>query len=298
MNAAQTPWQAGRFDTRHGPAKILFGRMYEDAAIELAAFPTAGRVVCIASAGCMAMALATRHEVTAIDINPTQLAYAKDRVAGAPMRVGSAERLMGVGRAMMAVFGWRRKTLEAFLALDDTAEQMRFWNARLNTLGFRASTDLALSLAALGAVYASPFLDVVPRHFGQVMRSRLERCFAAHPNRGNPYARALLIGDPVDTRPRAPIGPIEFVCADVAGYLESCAPHSVDGFTMSNILDGAPPEYRARLAGALQRAGRPGSVVVLRSFGEPLRPSATNHAALDRSILWGLVDIRPAAGWT
>ena len=47
-----TAWKAGRFDARVGPKQILFGRMYEDAAIERAAFRPGGRVFCIASAGC------------------------------------------------------------------------------------------------------------------------------------------------------------------------------------------------------------------------------------------------------
>ena len=33
-NGESTPWQHGRFDAREGRSKVLFGRMYEDAAIE------------------------------------------------------------------------------------------------------------------------------------------------------------------------------------------------------------------------------------------------------------------------
>ena len=47
----ETPWEAGRFDARGGPKKILFGRMYEDTAVEEAAFVPGGRIFCIASAG-------------------------------------------------------------------------------------------------------------------------------------------------------------------------------------------------------------------------------------------------------
>ena len=55
--APETVWVAGRFDAKAQSKKILFGRMYEDApGIELKAFKPKGRVLCIASAGCTAMA--------------------------------------------------------------------------------------------------------------------------------------------------------------------------------------------------------------------------------------------------
>ena len=44
-----TPWDAGRFDTKRGPKQVLFGRMYEDVAIEEAAFVPRGRVFCMGS---------------------------------------------------------------------------------------------------------------------------------------------------------------------------------------------------------------------------------------------------------
>jgi S-adenosylmethionine:diacylglycerol 3-amino-3-carboxypropyl transferase len=59
--AAETPWEAGRFDRHGGPRKVLFGRMYEDASIEAGALRPGGRVFGIASAGCMALALAAQN---------------------------------------------------------------------------------------------------------------------------------------------------------------------------------------------------------------------------------------------
>jgi len=35
MNTTLTVWERGRLGTRVGPRQVLFGRMYEDAAIEL-----------------------------------------------------------------------------------------------------------------------------------------------------------------------------------------------------------------------------------------------------------------------
>jgi S-adenosylmethionine:diacylglycerol 3-amino-3-carboxypropyl transferase len=289
-----TPWEAGRFDTRAGPRKVLFGQMYEDVGIERAAFAPGARVFCIASAGDTAMALSLAHVVTAIDINPLQLDYARERIAGAPAVTGAAEGIMGVGRRAMALFGWRRTVLERFLALDDVDVQREYWRAHLDTLGFRLAIDALLSVSGLKAVYGSPFLAILPAHFGRVMRGRLARCFAAFSNRTNHYARALLLGEPPPPIPceRARIA---LVGGDAADYLERCPPASFDAFTLSNILDGANAWYRQRLFAAVRRAAAPDATVVLRSFAEPTH--ATPHAATarDRSILWGIVDVRPVA---
>jgi S-adenosylmethionine:diacylglycerol 3-amino-3-carboxypropyl transferase len=297
VSAGSTAWERGRFDARGGASKVLFGRMYEDAEIELAAFRPGGRVFCIASAGCTAMKLAPRHEVVAVDINPRQLAYAERRLAGAPAIRGTAERVMGFGRAFAPLAGWRGGRVRAFLDLDDPAEQMEFWRRHLDTRRFRAAFDTLLSATVLGAVYASPFLGFLPRNLGAVMRGRMERCFGLHPNRTNPYARALLLGELSDDAPAVP-GKIRLVNADAAAFLEQQAAGSFEGFTLSNILDGADDAYRRRLFAAVERAAARSAVMVLRSFAEPREPVPTNRAALDRSMLWGTVDVRPCAAPT
>jgi len=291
--AAETPWEAGRFDRHGGPQKVLFARMYEDPTIEAGAFRPGGRVFCIASAGCTALALAARHDVVAVDINPVQLRYAARRIAGGPMQIGTAERIMSIGRALLPLAGWRRRTVEAFLELIDPAEQMAFWRRHLDTRTFRLGFDTMFSLTGLRAFYASPFLAILPPHFGRVMRRRMERCFRTHPNRTNPFARALLLGELSPEPGAAPAHPIQLVLSDAAAYLESCAPESFHGFTLSNVLDGAGVSYRNRLFAAVRRAGTPDGVVVLRSFAEPVEQTETNQAARDRSMLWGIVDVRP-----
>lgn len=291
--AAGTVWERGRLDTRAGKRQILFGSMYEDPAIELAAFAPGGRVMCIASAGDTAMALAPHHEVVAVDINPVQLAYAKDRLAGAGSVRGTAERVMGFARSLAPLVGWTRSRLRAFLALTDRDEQVAYWRDHLDTRRFRFAFGALMSVRALRFVYSSPLLACLPPHLGRVMRGRMERCFAHHANRDNPYARSLLLGELADPEPPREARDVELVRADAAGYLESVPEHSFAGFTLSNITDGVDPAYRARLFAAVRRAARPGAMIVLRSFSEPAAPLATNLAERDRSMLWGVVDVRP-----
>ncbi len=293
MVKQETAWKAGRLHSSSGPHRLLFGRMYEDAEIERQAFQGRGRVFCIASAGDTAFRLADRHEVVACDINPAQLSYAERRAGGAATEIGDAERAMKFARAFLPLVGWRAGVLRSFLALSDVNEQIAFWREHLDTRRFRASFDALMSPAILRAVYAPQFLSFLPARFGSVLRKRLERGFARHPNASNPYARALLLGETSD-EPRPGTMNIRFVLGDAASVLESCAPGNFDGLSLSNILDGAEPSYRSRLSRAVRRAATEEAVIVLRSFAEPPPGLDTNHAECDRSMLWGVVDIRKA----
>lgn len=293
--STETAWDAGRFGARRGPKRLLFGRMYEDAEIERAAFEGKDRIFCIASAGGTAIGLAESHEIVACDVNATQLAYAKRRAQGAGEETGDAERVMRLARAVMPIAGWRKEIVRTFLAFSDIEEQMAYWHEHLDTRRFRAGFDALMSRLVLRAVYAPRFLRVLPKHFGAVLRRRLERGFARHPNATNPYARQLLIGECAGEA-CGPVGPtaakIQFVLADAASWLETCPIGSFDGFALSNILDGAEPSYRSRLAKAVRRAGSTDAVVVVRSFAEVAHEIAENWAVRDRSMLWGVVEIR------
>ncbi len=293
--AGTTGWARGRFDAQRGPRQLLFGRMYEDAAIERAAFAPGGRVFCIASAGCTALALAPDHDVAAVDLNPVQLAYAAGRIAGDPVVRGTAERLMAAGRAAAPLVGWSRAHLRALLDLDEPAAQLAYWRAHLDTRRFRAAFDGLLSVTALRAVYATPLLVGLPRRLGAVMRARLERGLGRHGNRDNVYLRALLLGDAPDPSPPLQARTIQLEQADAAEYLERAPAASFDGFTLSNILDGGGAAYRRRLFAAIRRAAAPGAVVILRSFAEPRSALARERAGADRAAIWGSVEVRPAA---
>ncbi len=293
MPALETPWQAGRLDNSTGPKEILFGRMYEDCEVEAAAFSDRRRIFCIASAGCTALRLAAEHEVTAVDINPVQLDYAKARAAGGRMRRGAAERFMAIGRPLLRLAGWSASRLNEFLSLEDPYLQQLYWKSSLDSRRLRWGMDAVLNPRLLSVFFAAQYLGVLPERFGAVMRARMERCWGRHANRTNAYARALLLGELEKTTVAQPGAPVRWVCADAAAFLESSSAGSFDGFSISNILDGAPPAYARRLTAAIHRAAAPGAVLIRRSFREPDGPSATNLAARDRSFLWGVVEVAP-----
>lgn len=293
--AAETPWAAGSL--KAGPQRLLFGNMYEDAELEVAAFASVrgqGRVFCIAAAGNTALRLAEEHEVMACDINPVQLAYAESRANGGALRMGDAERAMNYARVLMPLAGWRRGVVREFLSLSNPAEQTEYWRRYLDTRRFRLGFDALLSRTVLRCVYAPPFLSFLPARFGAVLRGRMERGFARHPNSMNPFARLLLLGE-VDnaSAPKCEkrLANVQFVQGDAAALLEACAPGSFAGFALSNILDGADPAYRHRLANAVHRAASRDAVVILRSFADTRMEPASNHADEDRSLLWGDVSI-------
>jgi Protein of unknown function (DUF3419) len=283
-----TAWARGRFDERPGPPELLFGQMYEDCSLELALFEPGSRVFCIASAGCTALALTARgDDVMAVDLNPAQVAYVEARAKGAPVREGRAEQGFKRLRRLGAIVGWSRPTLEAFCALDDPGDQLRFWRDRLDTRRFRAALAALLRPFVLRRAFARPFVEVIPSRFDRVLHARLERGFGRHANRGNPYAAQLLLG-----RHRAvPASTLTVAHADAAKFLEGCAPGSFNAFSLSNVLDGASPHYGERLLAAVQGAAAPGAVVVLRSFGEPRSEDEARRAADERSLIWGSVRV-------
>lgn len=298
-HARASAWERGRFDSRSGPSRLLFGQMHEDSEIERRAFPAGGRILCIASAGCTAMALARDHDVVAIDVNPAQVAYAAGRFVGAPAVQGAAERIADRLRALTPAAGWRVSRLRDFLRLDSPSEQAEFWRRHLDTHRFRAAMELLFSPPLLRTMYARPFLRGLPKNFGATLRKRLERGFASHSNARNPHARALLLGELPSAAASPEAARIGLVQADAADFLGLAPEGSFDGFALSNILDGTDEAYARRLRAAVRRAAAPGAVAVLRSFAEPPGPvsgsGGENLAAEDRAMLWGIVRVAPAA---
>jgi S-adenosylmethionine:diacylglycerol 3-amino-3-carboxypropyl transferase len=270
---------------------VLFGRMHEDPEIELRVFGAGSRIFAIASAGCTARALAAAgYRVTAVDINPRQLAYARARAEGGATVEGAAERLARRGRCWLPLAGWSVGRLHEFLELQDVGAQIEYWAEVLDTMRWRMAVDAALARAVLSWFYAGTLTDVLPRPFGPRLRARLARCCATHANRTNPYLRGLLRGD-MPPEPGLPAHSIEWVCADAAAYLEACPPRSFNGFTLSNIGDGASEAYRRRLWAAVHRAAAPNAVAIMRSLAEPRCTEEERWAARDRNAIWGSIHV-------
>jgi S-adenosylmethionine:diacylglycerol 3-amino-3-carboxypropyl transferase len=291
-----TAWRAGRLDARLGGAQLLFGWMYEDWSIEAAIFAPGSRVFSIASAGCTSLALAVGGmTVSAVDINPAQVAYVKARVAGAPATAGVVERRLARLRNVVHRLGPSAAEIAAFLSLADPEEQVRFFHRRLDRPLVRHALRLALHPRLLRLAYASPFVRALPADFARVLRSRLERGFATHPNATNPYAHRLLAGRDLPGGPagRRTAAALTVTVGDAAEYLEAGPPARFDAFTLSNVLDGATPAYRERLLAAIEHAASPGAVAVVRSFAEPRDDDARRLAAADRALLWGSVEVHP-----
>jgi hypothetical protein len=262
--------------------------MYEDSGVELTAFTPGRRVFCIASAGCTSFDLAGRgDDVTAVDVNPTQIEYVHRRLDGGPPERGRIDQGLDRLRRVAPALGWRRSVLESFCRFEEPGAQLEFWRRNLNTRRFRLALAAAFNPKLLRRWYASPFVAVLPPRFDVILRARFERAFGRHANSGNPYAAALLLGRPREPTP----APLMLVTADAAEFLERCPPQSFDGFTLSNILDGADETYVARLHAAVRRAAAPGAVAILRSFGEPTSNEEAERAADDRALIWGSVRI-------
>jgi Protein of unknown function (DUF3419) len=304
--AVSTPWAAAAAGRWH--RGLLFGRMHEDAAVDEAALGDADRVFAVASAGDTALRLAgAGRDVTAVDVHPAQVAYVRHRAAGGPPRRGRVDRLLAGARLAGAAAGCGRPELCAFLLLDDPAAQAAAWERLTGTRRCRALLAAGFSPAVLPLAYAAPFRSLLPRPFGERLCARLRAGFATHPNRDNPYAWRLLLDEdpPGGGEPRrAVVGRLAVEQADAVAFLEAQAPGSLDGFTLSNILDGPDEAYARRLAGAVRRAGRPDAPVVVRTFRDPRNDDEAGWARRDRGLIWGAIvvttagDLPGRVGWS
>lgn len=116
-------------------------------------------------------------------------------------------------------------------------------------------------------------------------------------NRDNPWLSQLLTGAwsaSAVTPDRA--ARVELRLGDVVRVLEGMPDGSLDGITLSNVLDGPGPDYAARMLAAADRAARVGAPIIVRSFLDDRDPEARRRADRDRSLMWGGVTVRRAGG--
>lgn len=295
-----SPWLPGRVDGRSGPPQLIFGRMFEDPAIERAVFPAGCRVFSIASAGCTALSLAAQgFEVTAVDVNPAQVEYVRRRLQGHSLQRGRNDRLMACWRGWMRLCGLSRARLLQFLMMTDAAQQSQAWRCWKPFCLWRSSLRLMMHPQSLRLFFSRAFVSSLPKGFAEAIGRRLERGWSVHPNRRNPFAWELLLGRQppaqASSQPNKEPGLASLACADAVEYLEACSPGAFGGFHLSNILDGASDSYRRRLMQAVRRAAAPGARLVLRSLAEPIDPLDERWAGLDRSLLWGAVRVEALA---
>ena len=252
----------------------------------------------IASAGDVAMALtAAGHDVSAIDINPIQIAYVQQRLDGGPVRSGQADRVLAAGRGVLRAAGWSRRRLERLAAMSDPAAQVDEWR-RLTSGPSGAALRALLVPSALRLGYRDDFARSIANLRHDLPR-RIEQGMAVHGNAPNPWAQLLLTGrwptPSAAATPRRAVGSLRLEVADVATHLEGVPAGSYDGFALSNVLDGAPAGYRQRLMAAVDHAAAPGAVVVLRTLATG---SVSEKAAAirDRALLWGGLQISMVGG--
>jgi hypothetical protein len=134
--------------------------------------------------------------------------------------------------------GMQSRETDRFLNLSDPEEQVEYWDRRLETQSLARRCGWFTCSAPARHSYASPFIRSLPQKFGPLLRARLQRAWATHPNRGNSYAASLLLGRPTD-EPKAAEFPIQFVCADAADFFGTLRTSEFNAFSLSNIGDGA-----------------------------------------------------------
>ncbi len=158
----------------------------------------------------------------------------------------------------------------------------------------RASLRTTLAPKVLRVAYGESFSRLAPPRFGELLLDRIGRRIADGPNRANPWLSSLLTGTWTGDDPHHASDAIDLRCGDVVDVLDDQAESSLDGISLSNIVDGPGTAFTDRLLSAARRAARPGAPIVVRTFLEAESHEARRLADLDRSLLWGGITVHRA----
>jgi S-adenosylmethionine-diacylglycerol 3-amino-3-carboxypropyl transferase len=276
-------------------AALKFAVVREDARLELHLVRAldATSALVVASGGCTALALACARpavRVTAFDVNPRQLAHVGEKRAAAEAgdlralnvgdprpdglnQRGAFEGLFRVLRAFVEEFVAAPAEIARFFAPEAPAAQRQalargwlaspYWPAAFTT----AFND-GLLLAMFGP---AAIQHATPGSYPGYFQAAFERGLADVSAHGNPFLQHVFLGCylAADAPPYVTAGealaaaPIELV---EGSLLDVPDLGRFQLYSLSNVFDWSDDDLVASWAGALRRAARPGSAVLIRQL--------------------------------
>lgn len=279
------------------PGRHVWGRTLEDGAVELEFFPRGGRILSVASAGCVALALAARGDcVTAVASDPVQAEYVRRRQEGRPGGAGRFERTLERLAFRLRSQALDERLLRRFLELEHVDEQSRFWREHLDSEAWRTFLRRRLAPALFNLASLGGRRPLDGPAFAKTIRKRLERTWSHHSNRSNPFLWRLFMAKEPPGRLPSPSRDESCLLIedDVVSFLDGRRPHSFDGFHLSNLLDEVDSNYRRRLCEAVARTGTRGAKATLRSLADASLGAPHDYVTLDRSPIWGRLHVLDA----
>lgn len=266
------------------PPPLKFAVVREDPALELELVRRFGcrRPLVVASGGCTALTLtgAEVDEVTAFDLNPTQLAHVEAKRAArargdlAALGVESADGLHELG-AFEGLFRVLRRFIDEFVTPLDFANP--YWSAAFHTTFNDAFLHAMFGPAATQHAAPGSYPGYFQRAFERGLRREGSNPFLDHVFRGM-YRRDAM-PPYITAAERAPLSLVEGSLLDVP-HLEG-----FDLFSLSNVFDWSDDALVRDWAGALAAAA-PGSVVLLRQLNNQrdLRAFFAPHYRFDDAL--------------
>ena len=206
---------------------------------------------------------------------------------------GRFERYLATFRRKLLPLVHRQSVVEGLLALDDPAEQRRFFDRRWNTLRWRSLFRIFFSRAVMARLGRSP------EQFAQVegavadrLLARTEHVLTAIPAARNPFIQWILGGAYPDLEAAHPYlsrggharlgevaGRITLTHDSLEEHLPTVEPGRYSAFNLSNIGEYLPEAVWDTLYARLVASARPGARV---AYWNLFVPRARPDALADR----------------